>query len=134
MVYSGIDAMSYLTMAAGKARVTRDDFVGWSEHYLRFRDETTKRTLTLPGLELYAARCALLHTYGTEADLHKEGKVARQVGYADEMLPEIAENPEIKNLVMVSVRVWWMLSLRQSSRPCATWCRTRADARLFQNG
>lgn len=62
LVYSGIDAMAHLTMPAGKDKVTRADFVAWVENYLRFRDADKQPTLTLPGLELYAARCALVHT------------------------------------------------------------------------
>lgn len=60
LVYSGIDAMAHLTMPAGKDKVTRADFVAWAEKYLRFRDTNNQLTLTLPGLELYAARCALV--------------------------------------------------------------------------
>lgn len=104
LVYSGIDAMAYLTMSADKGKATRADFVDWVDKYLRFRDANKQSTLALPGLELYAARCALVHTYSSEADLHKEGKVKRQIGYGDEFLPEIAENDEVENLVMVSIR------------------------------
>lgn len=74
------------------------------EKYLRFRDAKGKRTLQLPGLELYAARCALVHTYSSESELHKEGKVERQIGYGDEFLPEVAADTNVKNLVMVSIR------------------------------
>lgn len=104
LAYTAIDAMAYLTMAADKTKATRADFVAWADKYLRFRDAKAERTLTLPGLELYAARCALVHTYGTEADLHKDGTVQRQIGYADEMLPEIAQKEDVPNLVIVSVR------------------------------
>lgn len=45
-----------------------------------------------------------MHTYGTEADLHKDGTVQRQIGYADEMLPEIAQKDDVPNLLIVSVR------------------------------
>ena len=62
LVYCGIDAMAHLTMPTGKDKVTRADFVAWAEKYLRFRSADMQPTLTLPGLELYAARCALVHT------------------------------------------------------------------------
>lgn len=104
LVYSGIDAMAHLTMPAGKAKVSRSDFVNWCDKYLCFRDAGGKRTLSVPGFELYAARCAIVHSYGTEADLHKEGKVKRQIGYGDEFLPEVATSPEVAHLVMVSIR------------------------------
>jgi hypothetical protein len=104
LVYCAIDALTYLALPEGKEKATRGDFVEWSDKYLRLRDAKGERTLSLPGLELYAARCALVHTYGSEADLHKEGKVKRQIGYADEMLPEIAEKADVEGLVLVSVR------------------------------
>jgi hypothetical protein len=104
LVYSGIDAMAHLTMPAGKDKATRADFVAWAERYLQFRDANKNPTLTLPGNELYAARCALVHTYSSEADLHKEGKAKRQIGYGDEFLPEVAEKADVEHLVMVSIR------------------------------
>jgi hypothetical protein len=45
-----------------------------------------------------------VHTYGSEADLHKDGTVKRQIGYGDEMLPEVQEHHEVENMVVVSVR------------------------------
>jgi hypothetical protein len=104
LVYSGIDAMAHLTMPADKDKVTRADFVAWAEKYLRFRDVAKQPTLALPGIELYAARCALVHTYSSEADLHKKGDVKRQIGYGDEFLPEIAEKADVEHLVIVSIR------------------------------
>jgi len=104
LVYCGIDAMAHLTMPAGKDKVTRADFVVWAEKYLQFRDGKKNPTLTLPGIELYAARCALVHTYSSEADLHKEGKAKRQIGYGDEFLPEVTEKADVEHLVMLSIR------------------------------
>lgn len=104
LVYCGIDAMAYLTMPTGKDKVTRADFVAWAEMYLQFRDANKNPTLALPGIELYAARCALVHTYSSEADLHKEGKAKRQIGYGDEFLPEVAEKADVEHFVMLSIR------------------------------
>jgi hypothetical protein len=104
LIYSAIDAMAHLTMPGGKDKVSRSDFVDWADKRLLFRDATGARTLQLPGLELYAARCALVHTYGSESDLHKDGKVKRQIGYGDEFIPEVAADPNIENLVLVSIR------------------------------
>lgn len=104
LVYSGIDAMANLTMPAGKDKATRADFVAWAEKYLRFRDAGKNATLTLPGIEIWAARCAIVHTYSTEADLHKKGEVKRQIGYGDEFLPEVATKADVEHLVMLSIR------------------------------
>ena len=104
LIYSGIDALAYLTMPSDHEKVTRSDFIEWCDKYIRFRDADESRTLSLPGLELYAARCAMVHTYGSEAGLHKEGKLKRQIGYGDEFLPEVLAKPDVDNLVIVSIR------------------------------
>lgn len=35
------------------------------------------------GIDVYAARCATLHAFGSEADLHRKDKSIRQFGYTD---------------------------------------------------
>ena len=75
LILSGIDAMVYITMPAGQDDVTRDDFVKWAEQYIKFPCSEQ-----LTGLDLYGARCAMLHSYSTASKLSREGE-CRQVGY-----------------------------------------------------
>lgn len=102
--YTTIDAVAYLAMAEEKTKANREDFIAWCDKYLRFRDEKSERTLTLPGLELYAARCAVVHTYGTEADLHKQRKAKLYIGYANEMLPEVQFSKDKPEHLLLSIR------------------------------
>jgi hypothetical protein len=104
LVYCGMDALAYLTLPAERPKATRADFVAWSDKYIRFRDANGESVLMVPGLEAYAARCALVHTYGTEASLHTVGTVKRQLGYVDETLPEVQEHAEVANLAVSSIR------------------------------
>ncbi|MFA5115726.1 MAG: hypothetical protein WC486_00390 [Candidatus Omnitrophota bacterium] len=98
LVLSGIDAMAYLSMPAEQEDVTKNDFVTWVEKYIRF---PCKEQLT--GLDLYGARCAMLHSFGAVSKLSREGK-CRMVGYMDKNKPEVIFNPEVsKKLVLVSV-------------------------------
>jgi len=98
LTLAGIDAMAFLGMAKEKAEVTRLDFIAWADHYIRF---PCKEQVT--GIELYGARCAALHAYGTESALSREGK-CRQVGWTSEMKPEIRSMPEkYPNVVMASI-------------------------------
>ena len=99
LVYCGIDALAYLSMPQDHERVRQEDFVAWVDRYLVFRDG-----LRVPGIEVYAARCAVVHTYTAEADLHRAGRVQRKIGYIDEALPEIQAAAGVQNLVLVSVR------------------------------
>lgn len=57
LILCGIDAMAYLAMPASQEDVTRSDFVRWVERYSKF---PCKEQLT--GLDLYGARCSMLHT------------------------------------------------------------------------
>lgn len=98
LILSGIDAMAYIAMSASQDDVTRGDFVRWAEQYIKFPCSEQ-----LTGLDLYGARCAMLHNYGTASELSREGK-CRQVGYMDKSVPEVRFNPNVSNdLVLVSV-------------------------------
>lgn len=90
--------MAYLSMPATQPDVTRDDFVSWVERYIHF---PCKQQLT--GLDLYGARCGMLHSFSTISGLHRQGK-CRQIGYMDRSVPEIRFNPNVsEELVLVSI-------------------------------
>ena len=104
LIYAGIDTMAFLMMPAtnskGKKRekVERDDFINWVEQYLHFEGDEQ-----LSGLDVYGARCSMLHNHSIYSELSKLGK-CRWVGYTDKMHPPVRFDPKIhKQLVMVSV-------------------------------
>jgi hypothetical protein len=97
LIFSGMDTMAYLNMPAGQQDVERKDFILWVERYIKF---PCKEQLT--GLDLYGARCAMLHTYGARSKLSREGK-CRMVCYMDRGIPEIRSKPGIDDLVVVSI-------------------------------
>ena len=98
LIYSGMDAMAFLGMPANQQDVTRDDFIAWAEKYIHFPCDEQ-----LTGLDLYGARCSMLHTYSMASKLSREGK-CRMVGYMNKSVPEVRYNPRVdKDLVMVSV-------------------------------
>ncbi len=98
LILSGIDAMAYVGMPAGQEDVTRNDFITWVERYIKFSCSEQ-----LSGWDLYGARCAMLHSYGTASDLSRKGK-CRQIGYMDKSVPEIRFDPSVSmDLVLVSV-------------------------------
>ena len=69
LTYSGIDTMAFLSMPEKQTDVRRDDFVSWCDKYIRFSGNDQ-----LTGLELYSARCAMLHSYGVESKLTRGGR------------------------------------------------------------
>ena len=98
LLYSGIDTMAYLDIPAGQEDVTRTDFVRWAERYIRFPCAEQ-----LTGLELYGARCGMLHSYSVASNLSRQGR-CRQIGYMDKSVPEVRSNPAVAtDLVLVSV-------------------------------
>jgi len=99
LTYSGMDAMAFLEMPPRQTEVTGDDFVRWVERYIHFpcREQVS-------GLDLYGARCSVLHSHGVRSRLSRQGK-CRMVGYADHMIPEVRFDPNVStDLVIVSIR------------------------------
>lgn len=83
LVYSGIDAMAHLGMPASRDTVVKDDFIEWCNRYIQFACREK-----ISGLEIYSARCSVLHTYGVESSLTRK-KDCRRILYADDCVPEI---------------------------------------------
>ena len=80
MAYVCIDAMAYLSMPADKSEQTRHDFIAWVDDYLRGHPD---QPYQYRGLDVYAARCAVLHAFGSEAALHRGDPEIRLFGYHD---------------------------------------------------
>ena len=73
LLYSGVDILGALDTDDGAA--TKASFVRWSEQYM-----APSMKLGCSGLELYSARCGILHTLSPETSLTKGGK-AREFIY-----------------------------------------------------
>ena len=97
LVYSGIDTMAYLGMPDEQEDVRRDDFVDWAERYI---DLDGNRDVS--GLDLYGARCAMLHSYSVASRLSREGK-CKEVGYMVCDRAVIYNPDKSTDLVLVSV-------------------------------
>ena len=74
LIYSSIDTCGWLDSYCAFA--TRASFTDWTENYL-----LTAKTLQCSALDLYAARCGLLHTLTPDSQLSAHGK-ARRICYA----------------------------------------------------
>ncbi len=99
LIYSGMDTMASLGMPETQTEVTRHDFIRWAQQYIRFPCPEQ-----LTGLDLYGARCSVLHTHSTSSKLSREGK-CRMIGYANHIVPEVQYEPNVsKDLVMLSIR------------------------------
>jgi hypothetical protein len=74
LIYSGIDTVGWLDGTEEFA--TRTSFTKWVDTYL-----LSAKPLACKSLDLYAARCGLLHTFTPDSKLGSEGK-ARYINYA----------------------------------------------------
>lgn len=70
LLYSCVDIFGALDTDGGEA--TRESFVTWADRYM-----TPATKLGCNALELYSARCGLLHALTPETRLTKEGKARR---------------------------------------------------------
>ncbi|MBA3066114.1 hypothetical protein KJ633_03740 [bacterium] len=98
LVLSGIDTMDYLDMPGNQEDVEKKDFIDWVKKYIRFPCKEQ-----LAGIDLYGARCGMLHSYSIQSKLSRQNR-CRQIGYMNKGKPEVRYNPEVtKDLVMVSI-------------------------------
>jgi hypothetical protein len=75
LIYNGIDTFAALSRPVTKDKVTRQDFISWCDRYL-----LPVSSLECSGLDLYAARCGILHTYTAVSDL-SNGNEAAELHY-----------------------------------------------------
>ena len=76
LMYSAIDIMAWLNRDEEHEDVTRSDFILWAETFL-----LPDSGLSCTAIDLYAARCSLIHSYTAESRLSREGK-ASEIFYA----------------------------------------------------
>ena len=80
MAFVCIDTMAYLSMPESQTEQQRQDFVDWVNTYLK---EHQDQPYQYEGIDVYAARCALLHSLGAEARMHREDDSIKKFGYHD---------------------------------------------------
>jgi hypothetical protein len=75
VIYSTMDTLGLLNAPPGQLQATSSTFRTWVERYLlpRARDPYT-------ALDLWSARCAVLHAHSTESNLTRKGD-AKQIHY-----------------------------------------------------
>jgi hypothetical protein len=99
MAFVGIDTMAFLSMPSGRSSQTREDFVAWVNTYVKGHPS---QPYQYDGTDVYAARCAVLHAFGAEAEVHRRNQDIRKFGYHDGGLH--AFNPAVSpNLVIIGV-------------------------------
>ncbi len=100
MAFICIDTLANLSRPSGKKKVTRKDFKEWVDTHLKGHPD---QPYQYRGKDVYAARCAMLHTYGSEASLHEEDPDTIKFGYHDGGKHNYDPNID-QNLVLIGVK------------------------------
>uniref|UniRef100_E6QQ19 Uncharacterized protein n=1 Tax=mine drainage metagenome TaxID=410659 RepID=E6QQ19_9ZZZZ len=98
MLFVGIGTMAWLSLPLGQTSVKRNDFCSWVDTYLK---TDASQPYQYVGIDVYAARCALLHSYGSASDLHKRRNPPKEFSYLDNG-PHRADGSQ---LVLISIAV-----------------------------
>lgn len=79
MIYIGIDVMCFLALPNDRDKQTKRDFISWADKYINAHESQPYK---YRGIDLYANRCAFLHNYSSESDMHTN------VRYAEDRLKQ----------------------------------------------
>jgi hypothetical protein len=78
LAYVCLDTMAFLAMPAAQSQQSRTDFMAWVDTYLTAHPS---QPYQYRGLDVYAARCGLLHAFSAEAELHRKDPAIRVFTY-----------------------------------------------------
>jgi hypothetical protein len=76
LTYCAMDAMAFLSMPEGKQKLESSDFKNWVRKYMK---TDSVQPYQYNEVDLYGARCGIVHTYGAESDLSRENKSKKLV-------------------------------------------------------
>lgn len=98
LALSAIDAMAFLASPIKQRNVTRDDYINWVQKYMK---TDSSQSYQYRGIDVYGARCGIVHRYGAESDLSDKDK-CRVFVYSNRS--EHIYNPAInKDMVIISI-------------------------------
>jgi hypothetical protein len=80
MAFVCMDTMAYLSLPAGRETQGKADFIAWVDAYLKGHKD---QPYQYRGLDVYGARCAMLHAFGSESDFHEKNQDANKFAYHD---------------------------------------------------
>ena len=80
MSYVCIDTMTFLSLPSGRESQGRADFIAWVDTYMTGHDS---QPYQYRGIDVYGARCSVLHAFGANANFHQQNPDAKKYGYHD---------------------------------------------------
>ncbi|WP_136420353.1 hypothetical protein [Herbaspirillum sp. ST 5-3] len=80
MAFICIDTMTRLSLPADRETQTRADFIDWVEKYLVAHPD---QPYQYRGVDVYGARCSVLHTFASVAQFHENNPDVKWFAYHD---------------------------------------------------
>jgi hypothetical protein len=80
MTFVCMDTMAYLSLPTGRETQGKSDFIAWVNAYLKGHKD---QPYQYRGLDVYGARCAMLHAFASESDFHEKNEDAKKFAYHD---------------------------------------------------
>jgi hypothetical protein len=124
MIYICIDTMAFLAMPAGQTVQVKKDFVSWVDTYLKAE---ASQSYQYRGIDVYAARCALLHAFSAETEAHRKDQSIIRFGYTDNG-PHKFDPAIDPRLAMISAMVLYFDLAQAVANFVAQW-KTNVDLR-----
>ena len=78
MAYVCIDTMAFLSLPVGQESQEGADFISWVDTYMKGH---AKQPYQYRGVDVYGARCAVLHAFSAEAAFHQRYPDAKKFVY-----------------------------------------------------
>lgn len=72
--------LAFLSLPAGRDKQGRNDFIAFVDSFLKGHEDQPYQYV---GLDVYGARCAVLHAFSAEVDFHQQNPDAKVFGYHD---------------------------------------------------
>ena len=99
LIFAGIDAMAHLGRPTVSKFNEADNFKNWVERYFHLNGHTT-----VSSEEWWAARNAIVHTYGAYARAHSKRSDLRVLSWMVGANPSVLYNPKSStNLVLIDI-------------------------------
>ncbi len=72
--------MAFLSLPVDREEQGKTDFIAWVDTYLKGHED---QAYQYQGLDLYGARCAMLHAFSSESNFHEKNETVKKFGYHD---------------------------------------------------
>lgn len=124
MAFVCMDTMAYLSLPAGHETQGKADFIAWVDAHLKGHED---QPYQYRGLDVYGARCAMLHAFGSESDFHEKNENAKRFGYHDG--GKHAYDPAVDERLVIIGTASFLNDVVHAVSAFLEVCKTDADLR-----